>query len=83
VDASSPSPRLRGEGRGEGRFLKLAKEHPKNSVQIPSDIVVPNPDHAITKRAQPAVALPVRNAFRVLAAVDFDNQTRSRQTKST
>ena len=55
----SPSPRLRGEGRGEGRFFKFGEEHLENPVEILGDIVVPDPDHAITEGAELVVAQPV------------------------
>src|SRR5271167_1428822 len=71
---SSPSPRLRGEGWGEGLSFEFGQEHLENSVQIIDDIAVPDADHAITQGAQLAVALPVFGAFGVLAAVELDNQ---------
>jgi hypothetical protein len=43
-------------------------------VQIFDDIVVPDADHAVTEGAQPAVTMPVFEAFRVLAAVELDYQ---------
>ena len=47
----SPSPRLRGEGRGEGLFFALGRECLKNSVHILSDFFAPDADHAITEGA--------------------------------
>ena len=44
----SPSPRLRGEGRGEGRFFEFGEEC-LNPVDILNDIVVPDADHAIAE----------------------------------
>ena len=70
----SPSPRLRGEGRGEGLLFEFGKERLENPVQILNDIVVPDADHAITAGAEIAVALPVFLTSGVLAAVEFDNQ---------
>ena len=81
----SPSPRLRAEGRppdgrpcgpfrGEGRFFEFGQEPLENPVQILNDIVAPDADHAITEGRKLAVALPVFGAFRVLAAVELDNQ---------
>jgi len=46
----------------------------QNPVEIFDDVVVPDADHAITEGAQRAVAMPVFGAFRVLAAVELDNQ---------
>ena len=46
----------------------------EDSVQIFDDVVVPETDHPITERAKCAIAVPVVAAFRVLAAVEFDNQ---------
>ena len=46
----------------------------ENPIQILDDIVVPDADHAITEGAERAVALPVFGAFRVLAAVELDDQ---------
>jgi hypothetical protein len=65
---------LGGEGRGEGLFFEFGKERLKDPVQILNDFVVPDADHAITEGAEVAVALPVFRAFRMLAAVEFDNQ---------
>jgi hypothetical protein len=70
----SPSPRWRGEGRGEGRFFEFGQEPLENPIQIFDDVVVPDADHAITEGAKRAVAMPVFRAFRVLAAVVLDNQ---------
>ena len=70
----SPSPRLRGEGRGEGRFFEFGQQPLENPVQIFDDVVVPDADHAITEGAERAVALPVYGACRVLAAVELDYQ---------
>ena len=70
----SPSPRLRGEGRGEGRFVEFGQEPFENPVQIFDDIVVPDADHAITEGAERAGALLVFGAFRVLAAVELGYQ---------
>jgi hypothetical protein len=39
------------------------------------DIVVPDAYHAIAEGAKRAIALPVLCVFRVLAAVELDNQT--------
>ena len=47
----------------------------ENTIQILNNIIVPEADNTITESAQLAVALPVFGAFRVLAAVEFDNQT--------
>src|SRR5271157_2875869 len=47
----SPSPRLRGEGWGEGPFLEFGQQRLENSVQISNHIVVPDADHAITEGA--------------------------------
>ena len=69
----SPSPRLRGEGRGEGRFFEFGRKRLENPVQIFDDIVVPDADHPITEGAQRAVAIPVFAALRVLAPVELDN----------
>src|SRR5215472_7084020 len=69
-----PSPRLRGEGWGEGLLCEFAKEHAENTVQILNNIIVPDAHNTITESAQLAVALPVFGSFRVLAAVEFDNQ---------
>ena len=74
---------MRGEGRGEGRFFELGQERFEHPVEILNDIVVPDADYAITEGAEVAVALLVFQAFRMLPAVEFDNQRRSRQTKST
>ena len=70
----SPSPRLRGEGRGEGRFFEFGKERLENPVEVLNDIVVPDTDHLITEDAQVTVALPVLRAFGVLTAVELDDQ---------
>src|SRR5689334_13310678 len=43
----SPSPRLRGEGRGEGRSFEFRQERLEHPVQILNDIVVPDADHTI------------------------------------
>ena len=72
--SSTPSPRLRGEGWGEGRFLEFGQKSLENPVQIFYDIVVPDADHVIAEGAERAVALLVFGAFRVLAAVELDNQ---------
>jgi hypothetical protein len=69
----SPSPRWRGEGRGEGRFLELA-EPLENPVEVVDDLVFPDADHAVTKCRQHPVALSVVWAFRVLAAIELDDQ---------
>jgi hypothetical protein len=69
-----PSPRLRGEGWGEGPFFEFGKKRLQNPIRVLNDIVVPDADHAIPESAQPAVALPVLETLRVLTAVDFDNQ---------
>jgi hypothetical protein len=65
---------LPGEGRGEGRFFEFGQEHLENPIDIVDDIVVPDSDHAITERAQLAVASPVFGASRMPAAVELDNQ---------
>ena len=70
----SPSHRLRGEGRGEGLFVEFGQEVLENPVEIFDDVGVPAADHAITEGAQRAVAMPAFEAFRVLAAVELDNQ---------
>jgi hypothetical protein len=67
----SPSPRSRGEGRGEGLFFEFGKE--RFEPQIPDDIVVPDAEHAIAEDAEVFVALLVFRAFRVLAATELDN----------
>ena len=46
----------------------------ENPVQIFDDVVVPDADHAITEGAERAVTMPVFEAFRVLAAIELDNQ---------
>jgi hypothetical protein len=65
---------LRGEGRGEGRFFEFGPEPLQNPVQIFDDIVVPDADHAITEGAERVIGLPVFEAFRVLAAIELDDQ---------
>ena len=66
---------MRGEGRGEGRLFELGQDHLENSGQIVHHIVVPDPDRAKTKGAEVVVASSVFfKAFRVLTAVDLDNQ---------
>ena len=45
----SPSPRLRGEGRGEGLFFEFGQQRLENPVQILNDIVIPDAHHAITE----------------------------------
>jgi hypothetical protein len=65
---------LRGEGRGEGPFFEFGQERLENTVQILDDIVVPDPDYTITESAQLLVTLAVFERFRVLAAVEFNNQ---------
>ena len=66
---------LAGRGSGEGLFFEFGQERLENPVQILNDIVVPDADHPITEGTQPAVAPLVFAAFRVLTAVEFDNQT--------
>ena len=70
----SPSPRLRGEGRGEGLFFEFGQQRLENPVQILNDIVIPDADHAITEGAQVAVALLVFGVSRMLTAIELDNQ---------
>jgi hypothetical protein len=65
---SSPSPRLRGEGRGEGPFFELGQQRLENTVQIFYDIVVPDAHHAITKSAKCTITVSVFGIVRVLAA---------------
>ena len=55
-------------------FFELGQKRLENPVQIFDDIVVPDADHAVTEGAQPAVTMPVFEAFRVLAAVELDYQ---------
>jgi hypothetical protein len=69
-----PSPRSRGEGRGEGVFCEFGQEHLENSIEVLDDIVVPNANHAIAEGAKCAIAAPVFRTFRVLAAVELNNQ---------
>ena len=66
---------MRGEGRGEGPLFELRQQHLENSVQILDNIVVPDADHAITESAKCTITAPVFGAVRVLAAVEFDDQT--------
>jgi hypothetical protein len=47
----SPSPRLRGEGRGEGPYVGFVQEALENPV------VIPDADRVIAKGAQRAVAI--------------------------
>src|SRR5215471_14794916 len=56
---SSPSPRLRGEGRGEGLLFEFGQECLENTVEILNDIVVPDADYAMTEGAEVAIALLV------------------------
>jgi hypothetical protein len=70
----SLSPRLRGEGRREGRFFEFGQERLQNSVKIVDDFVVPDAEHAIAEGAEGTVALLVLGTFRVLTAIEFDNQ---------
>jgi hypothetical protein len=56
-------------------LFEFRQEPLENPVQIFDDIVVPDADHAITEGAKRAVAMPVFGAFRVLAAVELDNQS--------
>ena len=72
--SSTPSPRLRGEGRGEGRFFEFRQEPLEDPVEILDDVVVPDADHVIPEGAERAVALLVYDAFCVLAAVELDYQ---------
>jgi len=46
----------------------------ENAIEILDHIIVPDTDHPITERAKGAIAVPVVAAFRVLAAVELDNQ---------
>ena len=48
---SSPSPRLRGEGRGEGLFFEFGQERLENPFKIVNYILVPDVDHAVTEGA--------------------------------
>ena len=70
----SPSPRLRREGRGEGRFFEFGHQCLESSFDVLDDIVVSDTDHAVTEGPQVAVAYPVFGTLRVLAAIEFDNQ---------
>jgi len=65
-----PSIRL----HSEGRFFEFRQKPLENPVQILDDVVVPDADHAITEGAERAVTMPVFEAFRVLAAIELDNQ---------
>jgi hypothetical protein len=55
----------------------------ENSLEIIDDIVVPDADHPIAEGAQLVVALPVFAAFRMLAAVEFDDRVPVAANKST
>ena len=45
----APSPRLRGEGRGEGLFFEFGQERLENPFKIVNYILVPDVDHAVTE----------------------------------
>jgi len=65
---------LRGEGWGEGLLFEFRQQRLENAIEILDHIIVPDTDHPITERAKGAIAVPVVAAFRVLAAVELDNQ---------
>jgi hypothetical protein len=65
---------LAGRGVGEGLFFEFAKKRGENPFQVLDDVIVPEPDHALTQGLALSVALPVLHSFRVLAAVEFDDQ---------
>jgi hypothetical protein len=70
----APSPRVRGEGWGEGRFFEFSQERLQNPLQILNDVIIPDADHAIAEGAKFAVALTVFGIFRVLAVVELYDQ---------
>src|SRR6516162_11426537 len=74
VDTLSPSPRLRGEGWGEGLLFEFRQQRLENAIEILDHIIVPDTDHPITERAKYTIAVPIVAAFRVLASVELDNQ---------
>jgi hypothetical protein len=57
-----------------GDFSKFGEEPLENLVEIFDDLAIPDADHAITEGAERVVGMPVFGAFRVLAAVEFDDQ---------
>jgi hypothetical protein len=70
----SPSPRVRGEGRGEGPLFEFGQQRLENSVEVLDNIVVPDPDHAITEGAKCAICGVCLGTLWVLAAAELDNQ---------
>jgi len=73
--------------RSEGQVPGIAREGepstricnrqnmPCNAVRVLHDLVIPEPQHAIAGTFKMAVTNPVLCRFRVLTAIDFDNQT--------
>jgi tetratricopeptide (TPR) repeat protein len=62
----SPSPRLRGEGSGEGLFFEFGQKRLENAIEILDRAVVPDADRATTEGVKCALAVPV---FRACARV--------------
>jgi hypothetical protein len=57
------SPGIRGEGWGEGLCFKFIEKRGENPVQILNDVIVPEPDNAVTEGMELGVALPVLDAL--------------------
>jgi hypothetical protein len=55
-------------------LFEFRQQRLENAIEILEHIIVPDTDHPIIERAKCAIAVPVVAAFRVLAAVEFDNQ---------
>src|SRR5262249_45181925 len=48
----APSPRLRGEGWGEGLFPQLHRKHFEDALDVRDHIVVPNTDDPVTESGE-------------------------------
>ena len=59
----TPSPRLRGEGRGEGLSPQLGQLHFENSVDVLDNVIVPDSNYAVAQCGQIRISSPIRDAL--------------------